>query len=522
MDENTRYFKELLPGTTLNGGKYVIEKKIGEGGFGITYKAVQAGLNRAVCIKEYFLAGYCVRNAYDNYVQLQGLDPNSYEKYRQAFAHEAQTLAELHHPNIVEIIDVFHENNTSYMVMPFIEGRTLQSIVENNGHLSYPDAVNYITQIANAVGYIHERHILHRDIKPANIMITAGYKAILIDFGSAREFVEDKTQSHTSMLTHGYAPTEQYTRNSRKGSYTDIYALGATLYFTLTGKVPVEAAARISEPMPEPKELNHTLPYEANYTIMKAMQLKSADRYQNVKDFLDDLLNRKAKTPPVMPPPHTVRTTPPPNFRVTPPPNDPHDKWKVWVVAAITILIIAVISLIINNISSNKPDYVADTTYYEEPAEVIEIPVETPSEEPSTYTQTDDFPDDDRVKDVLGSYCQAIADDDFDLLSSLYAPYVERFHNDSNGISREEVVQDHRNYDKKFKVYGKHSSIRWGTFEIENVDYDRERVKAIIVEDYSIDREDKSKWSVFVLEKHFTLDHNYQIVRVWDKQLSHK
>ena len=295
--DNSGIYKELQPGTGLCGGKYVIENKIGEGGFGITYRAVQTGLNRTVCIKEYFIAGGCVRDTYAKTIHLQGIDETKFERYRKAFVKEAQTLASLHHQGIVEVIDIFDENNTSYMVMPFIEGRSLQSIVEKNGPLSYPEAVNYIAQVANAVGYIHDRHILHRDIKPDNIMITADYKAVLIDFGSAREFEEDKTQAHTSMLTHGYAPAEQYTRSSRKGAYTDVYALGATLYFVLTGRVPIEAAARITEAMPEPKELNPELPDEANRTIMKAMQLNPKDRHQSMGEFMDDLRNVKPSRP---------------------------------------------------------------------------------------------------------------------------------------------------------------------------------------------------------------------------------
>lgn len=296
-EESSLNFKELQPGTALNGGKYIIEKKIGEGGFGITYKAMQTGLNRSVCIKEYFLAGRCVRNTYARTVQLQGVGEDVFEKYRQAFVKEAQTLASLRHPNIVEVIDIFDENNTSYMAMPFIEGRTLQSIVDKNGPLPYPEAVNYMAQITSAVGYIHERNILHRDIKPDNIIITADYKAILIDFGSAREFQQDKTQAHTSMLTHGYAPPEQYTANSRKGSYTDIYAIGATLYFILTGQVPLEAAARLTEELEEPIKLNPSIPAEGNYTIVKAMKLKKEERYQTVQEFMDDLKNVNHQVP---------------------------------------------------------------------------------------------------------------------------------------------------------------------------------------------------------------------------------
>lgn len=284
-------FKELQPGSVLNAGKYIIEKKLGEGGFGITYKAVQTGLYRPVCIKEYFLAGRCVRNTQARTVHLQGISEEMYEKYRLAFVKEAQTVASLHHPNIVEVIDIFDENNTSYMVMSFIEGRSLQDIVDTNGPLSYPDAVNYMAQVTSAVEYIHKHNILHRDIKPENIMVTADYKAILIDFGSAREFEQDKTQVHTTMLTHGYAPPEQYTANSKKGSYTDIYALGATLYFILTGKVPLEAAARWTEELVEPKQLNPSIPDEGNRTIMKAMKLKKEERYQLVQDFMKDLKN---------------------------------------------------------------------------------------------------------------------------------------------------------------------------------------------------------------------------------------
>lgn len=292
-ENNNPTYKELQPGTILCGGKYTVEQKIGEGGFGITYKALQGGLNRTVCIKEYFPAGKCARATHARTVYVQGASETIFEKYRQAFVKEAKMLATLHHPNIVEVIDVFDENNTSYMVMAFIEGKSLQSIVDSRGRLPYPEAVNYIAQVTNAVGYIHDRHILHRDIKPDNIMITADYKAILIDFGSAREFEQDKTQVHTSMLTHGYAPTEQYTSNSRKGSYTDIYAIGATMYFVLTGHVPLEAAARLTEPMAAPKDLVPDIPDEANRTILKAMQLKAENRHQTVQEFMDDLRNIK-------------------------------------------------------------------------------------------------------------------------------------------------------------------------------------------------------------------------------------
>ena len=300
METNILEMQYLKSGTALQNGKYVIDKRIGEGGFSITYKGRQTALNRAVCIKEYFPYGRCVRDTQGQTVHPQESSKESFEKGRIKFVIEAKTVARLHHPGIVEVIDVFDEKNTSYMVMTFIEGHTLEAEVGSGDKphpLSYPLAVNYIGQVAEAVNYIHQHHYLHRDIKPENIMITSDFKAILIDFGSAREFEEDKTQALTSLYTPCYAPPEQYTRNSRNGAYSDIYALGATLYFIVTGKSPMEATARLTETMPSPKALNPSLPDEADRTIMKAMQLKSQNRHQSINEFMDDLMNKKPSKP---------------------------------------------------------------------------------------------------------------------------------------------------------------------------------------------------------------------------------
>ncbi|MDR1552072.1 MAG: protein kinase [Prevotellaceae bacterium] len=294
MENNTtNSFRELAAGTTLGGGKYTIERMIGAGGFGITYYARQSGLNRIVAVKEFFINGYCIRNTQAHTVLLQGINENVYEKYKKKFIEEAQTLAALKHPNIVQVIDVFEENNTSYMVMPFIEGQTLQKLVETRGTLDYEQTINYLSQIAGAVGYVHSKNILHRDIKPDNIIITPDYHAILIDFGSAREFVHDKTQQHTSILTQGYAPLEQYSTTSRKGAYSDIYSLGAVYYFALTGQKPLPATDRTMETLPAPKTFVATIPDDVNRTIMKAMELKPENRHQTVDEFMNDLLKNK-------------------------------------------------------------------------------------------------------------------------------------------------------------------------------------------------------------------------------------
>jgi len=284
--------KELTIETNLQSGKYTIERVIGSGGFGITYYARHNDLGHYFAIKEFFISSYCMRNSSQNTVMLQGIDSTVYEKYRQKFIEEAQILARLDHPNIVRVTDIFQENSTAYIVMPFVEGQTLQQLIEQNGKLEYETAVNYIAQLSEAIDYIHQRDILHRDIKPENIIITPENKAILIDFGSAREFIHDKTQQHTSIYTQGYAPLEQYSGNSKKGSYSDIYSLGATFYFALTGQKPMDAATRTMETMPEPQELAPDIPKEANKTILKAMSLKPEDRQQKIDEFMKDLLNK--------------------------------------------------------------------------------------------------------------------------------------------------------------------------------------------------------------------------------------
>lgn len=282
---------ELLPGTTLCGGKYVIEKKLGAGGFGITYIAKHATLEKRYAIKEFFLSGYNVRNNVTNHISLQGIETQDFEKFRLRFIEEARTLAALNNEAVVKVIDIFDENGTSYMVMPFVEGVTLQSMVEKNGPMDYEMAVNYIVQVCEALSYIHSKNILHRDVTPDNIIVTPSQKIVLIDFGSARKFVDNKTQRHTTIVKKGYAPLEQYSATSRKGAYTDLYSLGAVFYYILTGEKPMDATERVLEIMREPIDINPKIPEQINAIIMKAMEMDSTNRYQSATELMDDIFS---------------------------------------------------------------------------------------------------------------------------------------------------------------------------------------------------------------------------------------
>jgi serine/threonine protein kinase len=279
----------LLVNTILSG-RYQIERVIGQGGFGITYYARHLELGTFMAIKEFFLSGMCLREP-DGKVSFLDISPEKFDKFRTRFRDEARTLCQLNNPHVVSVRDVFDENGTTYIVMDYVSGETLQAKVEREGALPYDEAVNYIAQLCEAVAHIHSHHILHRDIKPDNIIITPQNKVVLIDFGSARSFVHDQEQRHTAMITVGYAPIEQYSANSKKGNYTDIYALGGTFYFILTGQKPVSATDRMMKiDLPEPQTFNPQISDEANRTIMKALSLQPEDRYQTISAFVSDLL----------------------------------------------------------------------------------------------------------------------------------------------------------------------------------------------------------------------------------------
>ena len=247
----------LPVGTRLQGALYSVGKVLGQGGFGITYLGSDVGLKRAVAIKEFFpqVQG-CSRTG--TKVQPGGMITQAeYLEEKNKFLAEGQRLAQFQHPHIVKVFSLFEENNTAYMVMELLKGKTLLRIIEEHGPLEETEAVAYITQIAEALDVIHGSNLLHRDIKPENIIVTEERRAVLLDFGTAREFAAGKTRRMTTTLTQGYAPLEQYGQRARFGVPSDIYALGATLYHLLTGEIPIQATDRVSGvDLPAPDQIN--------------------------------------------------------------------------------------------------------------------------------------------------------------------------------------------------------------------------------------------------------------------------
>ena len=243
--------QHLQPNTTLQGGKYRIERVLGQGGFGITYLATQLSLQRQVAIKEFFMKDFCSRDESTRTMSAPSTGSSKLvEQYRKKFIKEARNLARLNHPHIISVIDVFEENGTVYYVMPYLIGGSLQDYVKTHGTLSEQEAMKYVKQIASALKYMHEElHICHYDVKPANILLDNKGNAVLIDFGISKNYDAQGQETTTTPIgmSEGYAPIEQYQQNVEEFSpVSDVYALGATLYFLLHGKRPVSAVHRAS------------------------------------------------------------------------------------------------------------------------------------------------------------------------------------------------------------------------------------------------------------------------------------
>jgi F-box protein 11 len=277
----------LPVGSKLRGQAFTVGRQLGQGGFGITYQGADTSLGRPVAIKELFLQG-CVRQR-TTVLPAGSITKADFYSARDRFLSEAQTLARFQHQGIVQVYTSFEENNTAYMVMEFLKGRSLARLLES-GPIALPRAVEYTLRIGEALQVVHDAGILHRDIKPDNVILTETGRIVLIDFGSARSFAGGHTRQMTAMVTPGYAPLEQYSQQARYGPYTDIYALGATLYHLLTGRLPIQPTDRVQGvELRELQELCPSATKSINDAVMWSLELQTGRRPQSVREFLGAL-----------------------------------------------------------------------------------------------------------------------------------------------------------------------------------------------------------------------------------------
>ena len=310
----------LQPGSTLQNGKYEIQRVLGQGGFGVTYLALQQGLNRIVAIKEFFMENFCVRNADTHHVTVATEGSREFvERYRNKFLKEARNIAKLEHPNIVSIIDVFEENSTAYYVMKYAQNGSLDDKVKREGHLSEAEATRYILKIANALRFVHQHKMTHLDVKPANILLSDNDEPWLIDFGLSKQY-DAKTGEQTSSTplgySPGYAPIEQYMAGGA-GTFSpesDIYSLGATFYKLLTGNTPPDASTVANDGLPVQALKEKGVSQQTIYAIFQAMEPLRKDRLHDMDSFIN-LLEKEPEQEPSKQPatqqlsqPYTVQT----------------------------------------------------------------------------------------------------------------------------------------------------------------------------------------------------------------------
>ncbi|MDD7428908.1 MAG: protein kinase [Oscillospiraceae bacterium] len=281
----------VLPCGSALMGRYAVGRVIGMGGFGITYLAYDIKIGRKIAIKEFFPFGLAARGA-DHLtvsVSMKENSPSVFQNGAERFYEEASMVAGFSdNPNIVGVYDFFYENSTAYYTMEYLEGQTLKDHIVHNGVLSTEQAVFLAGCVADALMTVHGASILHRDISPDNIMLCSSGRVKLIDFGAARQVVADGSQNMSVILKPGFAPLEQYQKKGKQGPWTDIYSLGTTLFYALTGLIPDDPMTRL-----EDDEKFDENKYSINdglwNIIRKATMLKISDRYKNISEFISDL-----------------------------------------------------------------------------------------------------------------------------------------------------------------------------------------------------------------------------------------
>ena len=206
---------QLSSGVTLRNGKYTIEKMLGTGGFGITYLATRLTIIKddlgeintevKVAVKEFFMKDYCNRDPLSLFISIPSVgSKDMVEKFKKKFIKEANNIAELRHPHIIKVLEVFEENGTAYYAMEYVDGVSLNQVVKQRGALPEAEALKYIRQIADALDFIHQKRMNHLDVKPANILLKKNGDVVLIDFGLAKQY--DEAGEQKSYTPVGISP----------------------------------------------------------------------------------------------------------------------------------------------------------------------------------------------------------------------------------------------------------------------------------------------------------------------------
>lgn len=289
LEENVKKFPVALRAGTVLNNRYIVGRVLGQGGFGITYLAVDTQLNAKVAVKEFMPSDIATRIGTTVSVAMESKS-EAFTYGAERFQEEARTLAKfIGNPNIAGVTSYFDENDTSYFVMDYIEGISFKTYIANHGgKVSVEDACNVMIPVLRALTAVHAEGFIHRDVTPDNIYITKDGMVKLLDFGSARYSIGDKSKSLDVILKVGYAPKEQYIRRSRQGPYTDVYSCAACFYAAITGFLPPESLERLDKDELVPiSQLGIDIPEYLDKAILKGLAVQPEDRFQSAAEFLE-------------------------------------------------------------------------------------------------------------------------------------------------------------------------------------------------------------------------------------------
>jgi serine/threonine protein kinase len=282
-----------LPPRTILAEKYVLGRVLGQGGFGITYLAWDLLLNRKLAIKEYYPREICSRGRDELTVQpLSQRAQEDFQYGKSKFVEEGQNLARFRdYPGIVSLLEFIEANGTAYIVMAYMEGMTFKQYLEkHNGKIPFEAARAILDPVMDALREVHRIGMLHRDISPDNIYLNTDHQVKILDFGSTRYAMKEQSHGLTVIFKPGYAPLEQYTTHGKQGAWTDVYAVGATLYRALTGSPPVPAPDRLeNDPLVSPSRQGVAIPPHSEAALLKALAVRVEDRLQTIEDFQNAL-----------------------------------------------------------------------------------------------------------------------------------------------------------------------------------------------------------------------------------------
>ena len=296
LAENQEKFPMALKAGTLLNGRYTLGRVLGQGGFGITYVAWDEKLAARVAVKEYMPGELAVRMGGKNISVMTAARRDDFTYGQERFQEEARTLAKfMGQPNIAGVTDYFDENDTSYFVMDYIEGISFKTYIANaGGKVSVQEALDVMIPVLRALTAVHAEGFIHRDVTPDNIYITKDGNVKLLDFGSARYSLGDKSKSLDVILKVGYAPKEQYIRRGRQGPYTDVYSCAACLYAAITGYLPPESLERLDhDGLVPPSQAGAEIPLYLERAILKGLAVQPEDRFQTAGEFLEALESRR-------------------------------------------------------------------------------------------------------------------------------------------------------------------------------------------------------------------------------------